>query len=662
MSGELTASLVLKLKDQATKEAARGLQTVERSMKAIEATAKTSSNNALSAYQKLANARETLGIRSEKAIQNEIRQTEAAYQRLASSGQASARELGRAQDAARQKVAELRREMEATSRLGAGLRSIGSGMASGYAGYQAAKFMLADPVRQTMSYDRQLANLSNTAYAGASLDDRRSGMRSLDAAITDAVRKGGGSREGALGTLDKLVASGAYKDVATALKELPLLTKFGTASNADTGQLADIAIRARQTFGITDTGLALDQAMKAGQLGGFELKDMAKWLPQQMAAARQSGMSGESGFRALLAANQAAAITAGSKDEAGNNLVNLLTKINSADAANDAKKLGIDLAGSLTSARAKGTNSLDAFVNLVQTVVGKDARYNELREKAKNETGDKQKATYEAMGDILQGSAIGKMVQDRQALMALVGIMNNRGYMQDVYNQTGNAAGTGQQAFDLIAETPSFKAEQLAAEKAIAMQTALDRVNPLLGGMADGLTSVAREYPMLTAAAVAATAALAALAAAAGAAGLTSVLTGGGGGAGGRALGGMLKGGLGRLAGMGTGALATLGGWLSGAGGAVASAGTAAAGYVAPVAAAGAVGYGAGTLINGGINAVDKKFGTDIGTDIGRLVAFLMAGLGNEDAKRALQIEIDVKGGNIVAAVKEDAARQAGRH
>ncbi|MEN2802715.1 hypothetical protein OBFLKGFO_00736 [Mannheimia haemolytica] len=41
-----------------------------------------------------------------------------------------------------------------------------------------------------------------------------------------------------------------------------------------------------QQFGIKeeDIGRALDMAVAAGQAGNFELADMARWLPQQMAA------------------------------------------------------------------------------------------------------------------------------------------------------------------------------------------------------------------------------------------------------------------------------------------------------------------------------------------------------------------------------------------
>ena len=552
MSAEMAVSLALKLNDQGSGPATQALGKINRAMKEMESVAKSTSTAAVSAFQKLASAREILGVRSEKAIQNEIRQTEAAYQRMATTGQASARELGRAQDAMRQKVAGLRQEMEGVKHSASGMPAAMKVAMGAFGAYQAGKMVVQGPVGQTMAYDRSLANLSNTAFAGQSMDARRGGMRTLDAAIVAAVRSGGGTREGALGTLDKLVASGAYEDVGEALKLLPTLTRAATGGNADPAHLADIAIRAKQTFGITDAGLAIDQAMKAGQMGGFELKDMAKWLPQQMAMGRMSGLKGDSGYRTLLALNQAAVITASTKDEAGNNVVNLLGKINSQDTAKDFEKIkingkGIDLPGSLAAARAKGINSVDAFSGLVEQVLSQDKNYVALRKKAASATGDEQKATYESMADIAMGKGMGKTTQDRQALMGLIAAMQFRGVRDKVYTGTdaSKARGTFDDALGLVAETPSFKAEQLAAEKAIAMQVALDKVNPALGSFAEGLTGVMREWPAFSAGIVGASTALFALAAAAGAAALPGLLSGGGAaGAGAAARGALGRGGM----------------------------------------------------------------------------------------------------------------------
>lgn len=664
MSGELTASFVLRYHDQGSAAATRTMRALRQEMAGTSTGARQ-----VGAAAAEASARVTyLGhsFRSTASEGKKAGQAAAeAAEKLRLLGNVH---LGRQTPdwirlvhqnsvSAQRSVSALEKALHATGRAAA---ATGKGLqvyAQGAGAVQAAKFVLADPVRQTMSYDRQLANLSNTAFAGQSIDARKAGMKDIDSAVMTAVRAGGGTREGAMATLDKLVASGAFADIKEATGLLPTLTKAGTAANADPTHLADIAIRAKQTFGLKDTGLALDQAMKAGQLGGFELKDMAKWLPQQMAMARMSGLKGDDGFRTLLAANQAAAITAGSKDEAGNNLVNLLGKINSQDTANDAKKLGIDLSGTLSAARGKGTNSLDAFVNLTESLVAKDERFNKLRAQAKNSTGDEQKAAYESMGDIVQGSAIGKLIQDRQALMALVGVMGNRDYMNGIRGQLGNAKGTAGQAFDLVADTPSYKMEMAAAEKANAMQAALDKVNPLLGAAADGFSSLAREFPVTTAALVGlTTAATAAAAALAMQAGIGSLL---GRGKAAADIAGAAAG-AGRTV-TGAKALTTMARALPiSAWGAMGAAGvsTAATGVLA----SGAVGYGVGTGINAGINFADEKLGTSIGDKIGESVARVLAAFGNEDAKRALEINLSIDGHQVAAVINDENGRQARRN
>ncbi|HDL5104094.1 TPA: phage tail tape measure protein, partial [Mannheimia haemolytica] len=143
-----------------------------------------------------------------------------------------------------------------------------------------------------------------------------------------ADKVGGGTKEDALVTLDTLIASGTVK-AETAMSLLPTLQKGAVATGASSEDMAKIAISSMQQFGIKeeDIGRALDMAVAAGQAGSFELAYMASWLPQQMAAAKQAGLSSIEGFERLLIANQQARVTAGTSDEAGNNLVNLLGKI-----------------------------------------------------------------------------------------------------------------------------------------------------------------------------------------------------------------------------------------------------------------------------------------------------------------------------------------------
>ncbi|MDO8654187.1 MAG: phage tail tape measure protein [Undibacterium sp.] len=534
-------------------------------------------------------------------------------------------------------IRKTRDEVEKTISSFDRLKTAGRLAAGIVAGSAAAKFVIAEPLKKTMDYGMRLAGMANTAYSDRDVAGRKAGKKELDSSIVNAVRTGGGTRDQAAGTLDTLIASGAMS-IKDAMGMLPTLTKAATASGADPDQLANIAIRAMQTFkiGSKDLPKVIDMAITAGQEGGFELKDMAKWLPQQMASARLSGMSGTDGLAKLLAANQASAITAGSKDEAGNNLVNLLAKINSQDTAKDAHKLGIDLSGTLAAARSKGTDSIDAFLNLTEMTVGKDKKYQNLRKNAASAKGDDARANFESQADILQGSSIGKLVQDRQALMALVGLMNNRKYVQDVEGKVKSATGTADKNYAVMADEMGFKSQQREQEKEIATYTAFEKLAPAINAVNDHLIASAREYPNFTAGMTAATTALGALTAAALTSGAANLVMGGGGAA---VAGGVAAAGSGALS-----RLAVTGAFAAGMPFASFAAGApmmAAGGLLA----AGAVGYGAGSLINKGIE------GTEFSESIGRSIAMAMAAMGNKEAKEALKIEIDVKNGNIVAAV-----------
>lgn len=526
MDRNLTLGVLLKLTDGMSKPAERAMLNMTRSaQQAASGIAKTSS-----ATTRMYQDRERLGVRSEQRIQREIRVTEAAYQRLLKSGSLSWREQTRAADSMRRKVTELNNEMgklTTTQRMLQGGR-FAAGMV---AGGVAAGYVLKPGVEKAMAYDLRLAHMANTAFADRNVAGRRAGTADLNSTIVKAIRYGGGNRDQAAETLDALIASGALS-VGDAKGMLPTLMRAATASGSNASELSQIAIRGMQTFKIkaADMPRIIDMSIAAGQAGGFELKDMAKFLPQQMAAATMSGLSGTGGFAKLVALNQATAITAGTKDEAGNNLVNLLAKINSADTAIDAKKMGLNLPKYLADQRAKGVDSVDAFVGLVDQSVSKNKAWKQLQAKLAGAKDDAAKReTLESMSSIVQGSGVGKLVQDRQALMALIGIMNNRQYLGEVQKKTLGGAGAAEKNFAVISGTASFKTSQAGNEKEIAQQRAMDGLTPSIGALSDKVVEAARAYPNMTTATVAATGALAALAAAVGAAGLTSILTGGGG-------------------------------------------------------------------------------------------------------------------------------------
>lgn len=528
---DLKLSVTLSAKDAMSKQADVAFKKMTKT--AIDASTGMIKANSkvMASQQRLFQDRERLGIRSEQRIQRELKVTEAAYNRLMRSGNLSMQEQTRATEAMRSKVQQLNNEMGKLSKMQRVMAG-GRFLAGGVAGATVAGMVVKPAVDKAMSYDLRLANMANTAYAGQSLNSRRSGKSTLDNEIQNAIRNGGGTRDSAAQTLDTILASGAIKDPNQALKLLAPTVMSATSANADATDFAMVGAKGAQSFGLDPSRIqdAYDAMIGGGQAGSFEAKDQAKYLPSQMAFAKNSGMSGIADFRKLIAYNQAAATTAGNSDEAGNNMANLLAKIGSETTAKDVKKsLGINLTKYLAEQKNKGVDSVEAFAQLIDKSVSKNKGYQQLKQKlASSKSDPERQATLASMVDIVQGSAVGQVIQDMQAMKAAVGIMNSRknGYLDEVSSKT-NSIGTAKDNFSLISETASFKTSQAGNEKEIAMQRAMDKLTPSIGSLSDMVVSAAREYPALTAGTIAATTALTALAAAGLAAAGTGLLTGG---------------------------------------------------------------------------------------------------------------------------------------
>ncbi len=523
------------------------------------------------------------------------------------------------------------------------------GMAAAAGGY-----VLKRAAERPMAYDRRLALMANTAYSERDVAGRIVGKAELDKAIRNATKNGLGTPEQAAETLNTLVGSGAMGNgkagLDSSMKLLPVLQKAATGTGASANDLAQIAIAAKQNMGLSDEQipLAISKAIRAGQLGGFELDKMARWLPQQMAMAANNGMKGMSGFESLISANQAARMTAGTEDEAGNNLVNLLAKVTSNDTANDFKRQHIDLYGSLTASMANGKNSLESFVAIVQKLGSKDPKYLELKSKAdaaKNEP-EKQKL-YEAMADVMMAKGIGNSVQDRQALTGLFGMMSPSGKYQEVLEGVRKEQG-GEIAtsFGTVNSTVDAKAERLGNVKAYAAIDALGAVEGPLGKMLTGVNEVADAHPKLAAAAYAAATALAGLSVASGAGKVFGFLKG-------KLPGGFANGAEAAESGLNASKVAAPS-LLSRLALPLGEAGFAAT--AGGLLAAGAAGYGVGTLVyNNGFA------GTEAGDKLGSMIAKLLAKLGNEEAGQALEINLHLDGEKIATVVNRQNVKQGNR-
>lgn len=535
----MDVSLTLKAKDYASSVVKSVENSVSKSTKNIENQAQRSATTQQRAMrqtaqvteqsyrqiQQAARNREMLGVRSERSIQTEINRTRAAYDQLKRSGIASGRELDRAAVATKRRIAELNAEMGKVS-MGQRLGNIGRGVAGLAAGATAAGMVLAQPMKKQMDYDRSLAMTSNTAFAERDVAGRIAGKAELNNAVKSAVEIGGGTKEDALGALDTMLASGAVK-ADTAMKLLPTLQKGATATGASTDDLAKIAISAMQQFDISEDkiGEVLDKAVAAGQAGNFELADMARWLPKQMAAGKSAGLSGMSGFEALLVGNQQARVTAGTSDEAGNNFANLLAKLTSKETnerfknlkikGKDGKEHGIDFIASMEAQKKKGKNSIEAFMGIMDQVIGQDDKYRELQQKLKGAKKEDQAKLLGEMANLVEGTAIGQVISDREALMALLGIRNNVSLGKEVKESLDKSEGAVDTSHAVIKDTNSYKLEDAKNNVDFAQMEGMKGFNDALGDVSVKIAEYAKAYPDLTGKIVTAGTVVAALSAAA---------------------------------------------------------------------------------------------------------------------------------------------------
>ena len=494
-----TVELVAKFRDEASVGLRRLATEANRTMQ-IQSRAASSSGRQ---QQLMHAAAARLGIRTEREIRREIQRTQAAYNAMAKSGRASHNELARAAQQTRSRIRELNAEMNSGSRFNRmiqGGKSLARGATSVAAGVMAGGYVLAQPVNRTMDYDTELRHATNTMYAGKSIEEKRAGMAEINKTVNDAAYLGGTSKEAALQAMNTMVASGSLSDAAVK-QMLPTVMKTALAANADADDIANIVTKAKQSgFKEADIPALLDRAMQSGADGGFEMKDMARWLPQQLAAMKSAGMGATlDNFSSLLNANQLAFMTAGSTDEAGNNLVNLLAKISSQDIVTKAKKIdingqeGFDFTASMNKRQAAGMNSLDALVDIVSEIVSKDEKSAALMKQMAAAQGDEAKlALLENQKALVDGTAVGQLVSDRQALMALLSLINNKQEAARLQQGQANAAGAVDNNYRFMAEGSGVKKEQLKTAYSEAEYGAFSSFTDMVADKLKGIADWAR--------------------------------------------------------------------------------------------------------------------------------------------------------------------------
>lgn len=520
-------------------------------------------------YRRSARARETLAIRSERAIQREIDRTTAAYNRLSRSGTLTAREQSRAYTAMKNKVAALNGEMGNLTRLER-VRMAGGQIGAISGGIVAAAMPFVAPVKNQMAYEHSQANLANTAFYQQDAEGRLARLPELNALIHDAIVQGGGTKDNAQAATGRLLNTFSFDEIKT---RLPFLQQVSSGTGVSGETLGDISNALRRHLGVDsaeDLKRAINMMVASGQAGGVELADIARILPGQLEQAGRAGLRGLDGLAQLLSADQVSLTTSGSVDEAGAQVNALLQRIygNRAEMAAQRIKIGgkgIDLHGTLAQAQLHGMSPLDALVGLSDRIIDHDPKIRALRKKLNSgNLSDSEAASTRDALQTMENDWLTKLLGDPYSVRAMTALRNQRQARADNLALTQHqrdlpdGQGAAEVNFQTISGTSDFKTDQAKSLRELSQMDAMKPVADAAGKFADVVSEFNQKFPGLSQAAESASLAIQSMTAAAVTfAGLKLLLGKGGAGA----VPGNVLGDAGAVA---AGAASTSGNWLSG--------------------------------------------------------------------------------------------------
>jgi len=452
-----------------------------------------------------------------------------------------------------------------------GIAKLWSGIEKAAVGVTAAGAVLGAAGRKALPYEEQIARLADTASVGKGASGYKDAKSQLSAAVQKAIdATGGGSRDEFAAALNTLIATGNMS-IREATDALPKIGQGILGGGTSGAEIANIYLKAKN-FGL-DGGDALNMAHRAGQLGGFELKDAARQIQEQLGSARAAGYGGKKGFAAIMAMNQIAMDTAGDASQAGNNVINILNSLSSQELAKNVRKTAsVDFEKYAEARAKKGVFKAEAFAEVADKKLSANPEYRKLKKQAETATGTERGDIALRVSDMMAGSTLSQFIQDRQARAAAMAML----FARKDPELDANKKPTGRMRFGAMQEdianggpalqdsTDRMKGETFAAvtRAAEAMNAANERTFQLLSGpiqaLADGVTKVSKEFPVLATAAYGAGIALATVAAAGVLGNVTGIANGG--------KAGVVMNVLGKVGGVAGGALAARGGMLGRAG------------------------------------------------------------------------------------------------
>lgn len=374
-----------------------------------------------------------------------------------------------------------------------GKEQVKSGVARGVA----AAGMVAVTAKTSADYQaiiRDIAIKAGVARTAEEADMSRS--------IIQTSRDVGMGRNEVADVVNELV--GAGMDLKQAMAFAPVAAKFVVgqgSSGVDTAKM----IQALQTNAKITDPKVLEKALEAvayqGQAGSFEASDMARWFPQLLAGMQKQGITGMDAVTQLGSMLQVQMKTAGTADEAANNLKNWIEKIGSGDVVKSYKDAGIDYQKSLNTGIQGGMSTLEASFGLAKRYIEatdpkKAAKMAEATAKISKEA-DPAKA--KAMLDSLeQALRTGDIFADMQVKSALTAYVQNKELYEQLKKEAASASGILDQNLAERRDTSAQKWSETIQAGNDALRSVGDAIRPVTDGLATGLTTVIKGVTKLS--------------------------------------------------------------------------------------------------------------------------------------------------------------------
>ncbi|MBW0238690.1 phage tail tape measure protein [Pseudomonas sp. D1HM] len=297
---------------------------------------------------------------------------------------------------------------------------------------------------------------------------------------------------------------GAGMELKQAMAFAPVAAKFVVGQGSSGVDTAKMIQALQSNANITDPKV-LEKALEAvafqGQAGSFEASDMARWFPQLLASMQKQGITGMDAVTQLGAMLQVQMKTAGTSDEAANNLKNWMEKIGSGEVVDAYKKAGIDYQGSLNTGIQGGMSTLEASFGLAKRYIEatdpkKAAKMAEATAQISKEANpEKAKAMLSSLEQALR---TGDIFADMQVKSALTAYVQNKALYEQLKNEAAGASGILDKNLSERRDTSSQKWAETIQAGNDAMRSVGDAIRPVTDALATGLTTVVKGITKLS--------------------------------------------------------------------------------------------------------------------------------------------------------------------